>query len=96
MQQKVEDKGSPCRYKLTYFNLRGRGELPRLIFAAAGVPFEDKRIQFGKEWEDFKPKTPRGYLPILEFDGKTLDQSQTISRFLSKEFGKLLICKHFL
>lgn len=31
-------------YKLTYFNGRGRAELARLIFAAAGVPFEDERI----------------------------------------------------
>ena len=31
-------------YKLTYFNGRGRAELSRLIFAAAGVEFEDERI----------------------------------------------------
>ena len=31
-------------YKLTYFNGRGRAELARLIFSAAGVSFEDERI----------------------------------------------------
>ncbi|KAK3103458.1 hypothetical protein FSP39_019404 [Pinctada imbricata] len=77
MQQRVDDKKQPCKYKLTYFNLRGRGELPRLILAAAGVPFEDKRIQFGKEWEEFKPNyidysKTKSYLPqgkALSIDG---------------------------
>jgi prostaglandin-H2 D-isomerase / glutathione transferase len=40
-------------YKLTYFNLRGRGEVARLIFAAAGVEYEDKRLEFS-EWPEVK------------------------------------------
>ena len=31
-------------YKLIYFNLRGRGEMIRLMFAAAGVQYEDCRL----------------------------------------------------
>ena len=31
-------------FKLHYFNLRGRGQILRLIFAVADVPFEDYRI----------------------------------------------------
>ena len=41
-------------YKLTYFNLRGRAELARLVFAAAGVEYEDKRIN-REEWAKLKP-----------------------------------------
>ena len=44
------------KYKLTYFNARGSGELCRLIFAAAEIPFEDVRMEnTGEEWKKFKP-----------------------------------------
>lgn len=42
-------------YKLNYFNGRGRAEISRLIFAAAGVKFEDVRIE---DW----PKAKSGIL----------------------------------
>jgi len=32
-------------YKLTHFNARGRAELIRMIFAHAGVEFDDVRIE---------------------------------------------------
>lgn len=37
-------------YKLIYFDVRGRGEIPRLLFHAAGVPFTDKRIVEVDKW----------------------------------------------
>ena len=37
------------KYVLTYFNVRGRAEATRLLFKAAGVEFEDRRITF-EEW----------------------------------------------
>ena len=40
-------------YKLHYFGTRGRAELPRLMFHAAGVPFEDHRIE-RKDWAAHK------------------------------------------
>jgi glutathione S-transferase len=46
-------------YTLTYFNGRGRAELTRLVFAAAGVQYEDKRITdwpAGKEGKQFFSK----------------------------------------
>ena len=36
-------------YKLTYFDIRGRAEMTRMTFAAAGVEFEDCRVQF-QDW----------------------------------------------
>ena len=73
-------------YKLTYFNARGRGETSRLIFAQAGVDYEDNRVA-GEDWVKFKPTTPYGSLPVLEVDGKMLAGSGGIARFLAERFG---------
>lgn len=40
-------------YKLTYFNIRGRAELTRLVFAATGTQYEDNRIEREK-WPAMK------------------------------------------
>jgi len=40
-------------YKLTYFNLRALAEPIRLIFAAAGVEYEDIRIE-RPQWPELK------------------------------------------
>jgi len=44
-------------YKLHYFNGRGRAEISRLILAAAGVKFDDNRVE---DW----PRTKSGLLLI--------------------------------
>lgn len=75
-------------YKLTYFNLKGKGETIRLSFHAAGIPFEDKRIEFA-EWPALKPTIFTGQLPMLEVDGKQLSESMSIARFIARE-GNLL------
>ncbi|EDV18623.1 uncharacterized protein TRIADDRAFT_34904 [Trichoplax adhaerens] len=40
-------------YKLIYFNSRGRAEVTRYLFAAAGVEYEDVRVT-GEEWAKIK------------------------------------------
>jgi len=72
-------------YKLTYFNGRGRGEISRLIFAAAGQEYEDIRYE-RNEWPSHKAEMPLGQIPVLEFDGVQLPQSLSIARFLAKQF----------
>jgi len=72
-------------YKLTYFNSRGLAEPIRWILSLAGVPFEDVRIE-KEQWPELKPKFTWGQVPVLEFDGKQLSQSASISRYLAKKY----------
>lgn len=74
-------------YKLHYFNGKGRAEMIRLVFAAAGKKFEDVRMEQG-EWNPEKKKDyPFGQLPVLEVDGKMYGQSVACATFLAREFG---------
>jgi len=86
-------------YILTYFNIRGLAEVPRLLFKVSNVPFEDDRIAFDKKedgsffrgkWEDdnYKKTFPFRQVPVLTVNGKVqIAQSSAINRFLSKRFG---------
>lgn len=73
-------------YKLSYFDLRGRAEVARLLFAVAGVKFEDVRVR-REDWLSVKPTTPFGQMPVLEVDGQVIAQSVAINNFLAREFG---------
>ncbi|GMT36212.1 hypothetical protein PFISCL1PPCAC_27509, partial [Pristionchus fissidentatus] len=77
------------KYKLYYFNLRARAEVARQLFALAGEPFEDIRIEFDDWFTDVKPRgeMPFDALPVLDVDGTKIAQSLTIARFLAREFG---------
>eukprot|EP01125_Pyxidicula_operculata_P018112 TRINITY_DN640_c0_g1_i1.p1 TRINITY_DN640_c0_g1~~TRINITY_DN640_c0_g1_i1.p1 ORF type:complete len:213 (+),score=41.36 TRINITY_DN640_c0_g1_i1:737-1375(+) len=72
--------------KLTYFDFGGRAEAVRLAFYIGGVEFNDHRIQVS-EWPQLKPTTPLGSIPVLEFDGKAIAQSNTILRLAGKLGG---------
>lgn len=48
-------------YKLVYFNFRGLGELSRLIFHYAQVPFEDVRIE-RSDWPELKKSKLTSFL----------------------------------
>merc|ERR1712226_821086 len=57
--------------RLTYFPIRGRAEIARLILVQAGVDYRDIRIKR----EDFlkvKSILPYGSLPILEYKGESI------------------------
>merc|ERR1712054_116860 len=77
--------------KLTYFNLRARGEPCRLLLAYGGIKYEDERIPPPWEptstWGSLKPTTPFGQLPILKWDGEILCQSMACARFIAREVG---------
>jgi len=78
-------------YKLTYFDARGSAEPIRLLFAQAGIKYEDIRLT-REQWPELKKQEgdtspPFKQLPILEVDGKVLSQTRTIARYIAKQAG---------
>ncbi|KAM6220954.1 hematopoietic prostaglandin D synthase [Rhynchocyon petersi] len=70
-------------YKLIYFNMRGRAEIIRYIFAYLDIKYEDHRIEQA-DWPEIKSTFLFGKIPILEVDGCPLHQSLAIARYLTK------------
>uniref|UniRef100_A0A287CV69 Hematopoietic prostaglandin D synthase n=2 Tax=Ictidomys tridecemlineatus TaxID=43179 RepID=A0A287CV69_ICTTR len=70
-------------YKLIYFNMRGRAEIIRYIFAYLDIKYEDHRIEHA-DWPKIKPTLPFGKIPVLEVDGLTLHQSLAIARYFAR------------
>ncbi|VVC42129.1 Thioredoxin-like fold,Glutathione S-transferase, N-terminal,Glutathione S-transferase, C-terminal- [Cinara cedri] len=73
-------------YKLTYFNLTARAEQIRFLLSYLNVDFEDYRFD-REQWPSIKPAMPFGQVPVLEIDGKIINQSIAISRYLAKKAG---------
>jgi len=73
-------------YKLTYFNITGRAEPIRFLLAYLNVDYEDNRFE-REQWPSIKPTMPFGQVPVLEIDGKVVNQSVAISRYLAKKAG---------
>lgn len=89
---------SAAQYKITYFDIRGLAELPRLVLAATGAQWEDDRIPFNKkedgsfdrgDWDNVrKPQQPYEQVPVLTVNGNTkIAQSAAIVRFLARRHG---------
>ena len=74
----------PPKFVLTYFDARGRAEISRLIFAAAGIPYVDNRVQ---NWPVGQDDSPTRRLPYLTVENIRLPQSVAIARFLAREFN---------
>ncbi|GAB1598767.1 S-crystallin 4 [Argonauta hians] len=72
-------------FTLYYFNGRGRAEVCRMLFAVAGVPYNDRRIEFS-EWNNFRKKMTCSMMPVLEMQKCQIPQSMAISRYLAREF----------
>merc|ERR1712058_120083 len=77
--------------KLTYFDLRARGEPCRLLLAYGGLKYEDERIpppwDPASTWGTLKPSTPFGQLPLLQWGDQVICQSMACARFIAREVG---------
>ncbi len=75
------------KLKLTYFDFDGgRGEPARLALFIGGIAFEDHRVA-GADWPKRRDQMPLRAMPVLEVDGKTVTQSNTIIRYVGKLSG---------
>jgi len=76
------------KWILTYFQLYGRGEACRMALEHGKVNWEDNAVT-GEAWTAFKAsgKCANGQLPVLEVDGKYLNQSEAIIRFIGRKTG---------
>ncbi|KAJ3126634.1 hypothetical protein HK098_007311 [Nowakowskiella sp. JEL0407] len=80
---------------ITYFDFgnKGRGEIVRLFFHAAGIKYIDSRISFA-DWPAKKAELLQsgaslvGAIPVVTINGKEYSQSVPILRYLSKVVGK--------
>lgn len=73
--------------QLAYFDFDGsRGLECRLALIAAGVPFDDQRIQ-REQWIALKPTVPFGAMPVLTVDGRQLAQSNAILGYIGRTYG---------
>lgn len=76
------------KYKLTYFDITGLGESIRFLFNYGGIEFVDDRFELDNDkWFREKNNYLYGLLPNLEFEGKRINQSLAISRYLAKKVG---------
>ncbi|KAG7393476.1 hypothetical protein PHYBOEH_006064 [Phytophthora boehmeriae] len=77
---------APSSIKLTYFDVKGRAELARMLFNYGGVAFDDCRVAHA-DFPALKPTLPFGQLPILEVDGAVYAQSMAINLYAAKLSG---------
>merc|ERR1712157_521065 len=82
---KVDDRN---KWILTYFDLYGRGEACRMALEHGKVNWEDNAVT-GESWQAFKAsgKCANGQVPVLEVNGKCLNQSEAIIRFIGRKTG---------
>ena len=70
------------KYVLHYFNARGRAEIARMLFAAAGVEYTDNRYNM-EEWLKLKPGQ---YVQVLLEWCTLLVKKMSVNKFLSSSF----------
>jgi len=73
-------------YKLTYFNFTALDEPIRFLLSYLKIDFDEVRFE-REQWPSIKSTMPFGKVPVLEIDGKVLNQSVAITRYLAKKAG---------
>jgi len=71
------------KLRLLYFDLPGRAEPIRLALHAAGIQFEDERVNF-PAWIKMKSESPFGQLPVLHVGSQSMAQSSGLLRYVGR------------
>ena len=71
--------------KITYFDVRGRAEVIRILLEEAGTQYTERRISID-EWPELKSNFTFGQLPIYEEGDLLLNQSNAIYRYLGRKY----------
>src|SRR5688500_13629445 len=71
---------------LTYFDIRGRGEVIRLILEETATPYRERRIR-EQDWAATKPTMPFGQMPLYEEGNVVIVHSHAIYRYLARKHG---------
>ncbi|CAB3400547.1 unnamed protein product [Caenorhabditis bovis] len=74
-------------YKFYYFDVRGRGEVIRLLFHLDNVKFVDERIGM-EEWPALKAEMPLNQVPVLDIDGVKIGETTAIARFIGHQLRR--------
>jgi glutathione S-transferase len=69
---------------LTYFNVRGRAEIVRLILEETATPHRERCVDVA-EWPTLKPTLPFGQLPTYEDGDLLIVQNHAICRYLARK-----------
>ncbi|HYM36427.1 MAG TPA: glutathione S-transferase [Steroidobacteraceae bacterium] len=69
---------------ITYFDVRGRAEVIRLIHEETATPYRERRIAVS-EWPALKPTLPFGQMPTYEDGDLFIVQSHAIYRYLARK-----------
>lgn len=81
-----------AKFKLGYWKVRGRGQVPRLLLAYSGVDFEECNYTLGgPEWGEQDKKNMGLNFPNLPYllDGDyNITESSAIPRYIIKRWGK--------
>jgi len=91
-EQYLQPAGAPPLF--SYFAIRGLGEVPRLMLAEIGAPYDHMATIGGEDQAmcaNWRSRSPNGLLPTLSGLGlpkaRPLSQSGSIIRFLAKKYG---------
>mmetsp|Transcript_139092 Transcript_139092/g.259348 ORF Transcript_139092/g.259348 Transcript_139092/m.259348 type:complete len:218 (+) Transcript_139092:48-701(+) len=71
-------------YELLYWPITGLGEPIRMLMTMGGIPFKDTTPKTDETFMDRKASFAPMQIPILLVDGKPMDQSKSILRYLGK------------